>query len=161
MPRKVCVVITARPSYSRIRTALEAIRDHPELERLWALHRIEGIEALERVGLTPPGEAQDAIRSLGVEYQLVTDETAMVVLTDEAFTARGIERLNQVRIAREREAQLRRATQPQRGYRVDDSQPMYRGGKAPSFGSGAIDPVTGGLVLALSGLGWAMRRRKE
>ena len=32
MPRKVCVVITARPSYSRICTALEAIRDHPELE---------------------------------------------------------------------------------------------------------------------------------
>lgn len=32
MPRKVCVVITARPSYSRIRTALEAIRDHPDLE---------------------------------------------------------------------------------------------------------------------------------
>jgi UDP-hydrolysing UDP-N-acetyl-D-glucosamine 2-epimerase len=30
--RKICVVITARPSYSRIRTALEAIRDHPELE---------------------------------------------------------------------------------------------------------------------------------
>ena len=30
--RKVCVVVTARPSYSRIKTALEAIRDHPELE---------------------------------------------------------------------------------------------------------------------------------
>ncbi|HEY3344065.1 MAG TPA: UDP-N-acetylglucosamine 2-epimerase [Anaerolineaceae bacterium] len=30
--RKICVVITARPSYSRIRTALEAIRDHPDLE---------------------------------------------------------------------------------------------------------------------------------
>jgi UDP-hydrolysing UDP-N-acetyl-D-glucosamine 2-epimerase len=30
--RKVCVVITARPSYSRIRTALEAIRCHPDLE---------------------------------------------------------------------------------------------------------------------------------
>lgn len=30
--RKVCVVITARPSYSRIKTALQAIRDHPELE---------------------------------------------------------------------------------------------------------------------------------
>ncbi|MGB0909592.1 MAG: UDP-N-acetylglucosamine 2-epimerase [Nitrospirales bacterium] len=30
--RKVCVVITARPSYSRIRTALEAIRRHPDLE---------------------------------------------------------------------------------------------------------------------------------
>jgi UDP-hydrolysing UDP-N-acetyl-D-glucosamine 2-epimerase len=30
--RKVCVVITARPSYSRIKTALAAIRDHAELE---------------------------------------------------------------------------------------------------------------------------------
>jgi len=30
--RKVCVVVTARPSYSRIKTALEAIRDHPGLE---------------------------------------------------------------------------------------------------------------------------------
>ncbi len=32
MKRKVCVVITARPSYARIKTALEAIRDHGELE---------------------------------------------------------------------------------------------------------------------------------
>jgi UDP-hydrolysing UDP-N-acetyl-D-glucosamine 2-epimerase len=32
MPRKICAVITARPSYSRIRTALEAIRNHPDLE---------------------------------------------------------------------------------------------------------------------------------
>jgi UDP-hydrolysing UDP-N-acetyl-D-glucosamine 2-epimerase len=31
-PRKVCVVITARPSYSRVKTALTAIREHPELE---------------------------------------------------------------------------------------------------------------------------------
>jgi len=30
--RKICVVITARPSYSRIRTALEAIKNHPDLE---------------------------------------------------------------------------------------------------------------------------------
>jgi UDP-N-acetylglucosamine 2-epimerase len=30
--RKVCVVITARPSYSRIRSVLEAIRERPELE---------------------------------------------------------------------------------------------------------------------------------
>src|SRR5688500_17740788 len=30
--RKVCVVITARPSYSRIKTALEAIQNHPKLE---------------------------------------------------------------------------------------------------------------------------------
>jgi UDP-hydrolysing UDP-N-acetyl-D-glucosamine 2-epimerase len=30
--RKICVVVTARPSYSRIRTALHAIRRHPDLE---------------------------------------------------------------------------------------------------------------------------------
>jgi UDP-hydrolysing UDP-N-acetyl-D-glucosamine 2-epimerase len=30
--RKVCVVITARPSYSRIKTALKAIQMHPDLE---------------------------------------------------------------------------------------------------------------------------------
>src|SRR5215467_3874211 len=32
MRRKVCVVVTARPSYSRIKTALKAIQDHPDLE---------------------------------------------------------------------------------------------------------------------------------
>ncbi len=30
--RKICVVVTARPSYSRIKTALQAIKDHPQLE---------------------------------------------------------------------------------------------------------------------------------
>lgn len=32
MPRKICVVVTARPSYSRIKTALRAIQEHPDLE---------------------------------------------------------------------------------------------------------------------------------
>jgi len=30
--RKICAVITARPSYSRVKTALQAIKDHPNLE---------------------------------------------------------------------------------------------------------------------------------
>lgn len=30
--RKICVVITARPSYSRVKTALLAIKNHPQLE---------------------------------------------------------------------------------------------------------------------------------
>lgn len=34
MKRKICVVITARPSYSRIKTALFAIQEHPDLELL-------------------------------------------------------------------------------------------------------------------------------
>lgn len=32
MKRKVCVVVTARPSYSRIKTAVRAIQQHPDLE---------------------------------------------------------------------------------------------------------------------------------
>jgi UDP-hydrolysing UDP-N-acetyl-D-glucosamine 2-epimerase len=32
MRRKICVVVTARPSYSRIKTALAAIQAHPDLE---------------------------------------------------------------------------------------------------------------------------------
>ena len=32
LKRKICVVVTARPSYSRIRTALKAIKADPELE---------------------------------------------------------------------------------------------------------------------------------
>ena len=30
--RKICVVVTARPSYSRVKSALQAIDEHPELE---------------------------------------------------------------------------------------------------------------------------------
>ncbi|HAT63277.1 MAG TPA: UDP-N-acetylglucosamine 2-epimerase (hydrolyzing) [Flavobacteriaceae bacterium] len=30
--RKICAVITARPSYSRVKTVLQAIKDHPKLE---------------------------------------------------------------------------------------------------------------------------------
>ncbi|MDP6184001.1 MAG: UDP-N-acetylglucosamine 2-epimerase (hydrolyzing), partial [Gammaproteobacteria bacterium] len=32
MTRKVCVVITARPSYSRVRSVLAAIRAHPDID---------------------------------------------------------------------------------------------------------------------------------
>jgi UDP-N-acetylglucosamine 2-epimerase len=32
MSRKICVVVTARPSYSRVKSVLIAIKNHPELE---------------------------------------------------------------------------------------------------------------------------------
>lgn len=32
MKRKICVVITARPSYSRVKSVLQAVKNHPELE---------------------------------------------------------------------------------------------------------------------------------
>ena len=45
--RKICVVVTARPSYSRIKTALTAIQEHPELELQLV---IAGSALLDRYG---------------------------------------------------------------------------------------------------------------
>jgi len=57
--RKICVVVTARPSYSRIRTALKAIDEHPDLELQLVvaasalLDRYgNAIQAIERDGFT-------------------------------------------------------------------------------------------------------------
>jgi UDP-hydrolysing UDP-N-acetyl-D-glucosamine 2-epimerase len=59
MKRKICVVVTARPSYARIKTALEAIRAHPDLE----LQLVVAASAvLERYG-----EAMKYMRSDGFE----------------------------------------------------------------------------------------------
>lgn len=57
--RRVCVVVTARPSYSRIRTVLEAVRDHPDLE----LQLVVGASAL----LDRYGNAADVIRRDGFD----------------------------------------------------------------------------------------------
>ncbi len=60
MRRKICVVVTARPSYSRIRTALTAIQQHPDLELQLVvaasalLERYgNAIQAIEHDGFTP------------------------------------------------------------------------------------------------------------
>ena len=60
-----------------------------------------------------------------MNYQLVTDHTAMVVLDDTTFNKRGIERRNQTRIANEVAAQSIRAAAPAKTYQVDAAQPTY------------------------------------
>lgn len=57
--RKICVVVTARPSYSRIKTALTAIKEHPELELQLV---IAGSALLDRYG-----NAVDFIKKDGFE----------------------------------------------------------------------------------------------
>ncbi len=49
MKRKICVVITARPSYSRVKTVLLAIKEHPKLELQLV---IAGSALLDRYGNT-------------------------------------------------------------------------------------------------------------
>ena len=57
--RKISVVVSARPSYSRIKTALQAIKDHPELE----LQLVVGASAL----LDRYGNAVDYIEKDGFD----------------------------------------------------------------------------------------------
>ena len=69
--RKVCVVITARPSYSRIRTALRAINEHPNLQ----LQLVVAASAL----LDRYGNALQAIERDGFKV----DERVYMVLEGE------------------------------------------------------------------------------
>jgi len=125
----------------------EVSTQHPELERMWALDRIEQAVMKETVGLLPPEESESAIRNLGVQYQLVTDYTSMVVLADDVFERRGIARNNQQRIAVERAAQAQRTTLGPQNNQVDPSQPMFRGRSSGLRGGGAIDPILALLAL--------------
>ena len=73
--RKVCVVITARPSYSRIKTALQAIKNHAQLELQLV---VAGAALLGRYG-----NAVDYIENDGFEIA----EKVFMVLEGENRTA--------------------------------------------------------------------------
>ncbi len=109
--------------------------ENPEIERLWAMSQIEEIEFLKSIGRKDDKEARETIANLGVEYQLVTDETSMLVLSDEAFARRNIERHNLARSEREHQAQATRAAAPPQSQRVDNSKPMFNV-KPPNIGGG-------------------------
>jgi Ca-activated chloride channel family protein len=123
---------------------------NPELERLWALDRVEEIERQRDLGMLPESEATAPLRDLGVKYQLVTDETAMVVLSDESFAKRGIERRNRDRLVVEHAAQSQRAAQPPPNRRVDSGKPAFNLPTPSVGGGGAIDPITGIVTLMLA-----------
>ena len=74
MKRNICVVITARPSYSRVKSALNAIKNHPDLN----LQLIVSGSAL----LTRYGSAVDFMRSDGFEpeseiYHIIEGESLL------------------------------------------------------------------------------------
>jgi UDP-hydrolysing UDP-N-acetyl-D-glucosamine 2-epimerase len=78
--RKVCVVVTARPSYSRIKTALHAIRSHPDLE----LQLVVGASALlDRYGTAIRYIEEDGFEIAARVYMVLEGEnlTAMAKTT--------------------------------------------------------------------------------
>ncbi len=116
----------------------------------------------------PQGESHSAIRDLGVKYQLVTDETPMLVLGDDAFTRHGIERRNQQRVALEQTAQSARAAAPQPvNYRVDTAaaDDSFAGADAQPErwwqlgGGGALPPFVVIAMAVFSALALRLTRR--
>jgi len=78
--RKVCVVITARPSYSRIKTALRAIDKHPDLELQLV---VAGAALLGRYGNAVKYIEQDGFTIAEKVYMVLEGEnkTAMAKTT--------------------------------------------------------------------------------
>ncbi len=82
--RKICVVITARPSYARIKTVLEAIKKHPALE----LQLIVGASALlERYGPVIKIIRQDGFEPDAVVHMVVEGEN---LVTTAKSTGLGV-----------------------------------------------------------------------
>lgn len=82
--RRVCVVITARPSYARIKTVMEAVRDHPELE----LQLVVGASALlERYGPVVDVIRADGFEPNAVVYMVVEGEN---LVTTAKSTGHGV-----------------------------------------------------------------------
>ena len=135
--------------------------ENPEIERLWAYASVE--EALREINdFGEDADLKQAIVDLGVEYGLVTDYTAMVVVRDEVFDAHGIKRSNKARLATETVARQQRAQRPAVSRRVDAQQPMYTSNRAShSGGSGALDAWTLLFLLPLVWLTWQRRHRRE
>lgn len=69
--KKICVVITARPSYSRIKTALVAIDEHPELELQLV---VAGSALLSRYGNAVDYIEHDGFKILDKVYMVLEGE---------------------------------------------------------------------------------------
>ena len=69
--RKVCVVVTARPSYSRIKTALQAIDNHPNLELQLVL---SGSALIDRYGNAAKIIGQDGFKVTEKIYNILEGE---------------------------------------------------------------------------------------
>ena len=82
--RKICVVVTARPSYSRIRTALRAIEQHPQLE----LQLVVAASALlERYGNAIQAIERDGFAIKARVYMVVEGEN---LVTSAKSTGLGL-----------------------------------------------------------------------
>ena len=80
--RKICVVVTARPSYSRVRSLLQAIKDHPDLE----LQLVVAASALlDRYGSTDQVIEQEGFTIDRRVYMIVEGENLVTSAKSTGF----------------------------------------------------------------------------
>ncbi len=80
--------------------------DNPEIERMWAWHRMEQLKREHEMNSRP--DLVDEIIRLGEGYSITSEYTSFLVLENDGEYKRWkIERLNASRIRRDREAQAR------------------------------------------------------
>src|SRR3989338_10981774 len=90
MSRNVCIVITARPSYARIKSALQAITAHPDLK----LQLVVAASALlDRYGTTVDYILRDGFEIAALVYMLLEGEN---LVTSAKTTGLGIVELSTV-----------------------------------------------------------------
>ena len=136
---------------------------HPELERLWAFAAIEDLQnTMDYLG--KDADIEQAITDLAIEYGLVTNYTSMIVIREEEFANRGIDRNNKTRVEKEQQARAQKQAEPVRNNRVDNAQPMYNQ-PAPSYsgnGGGAFAPwmILLGMGLVILRINQFTRKRK-
>ena len=69
--KKICVVITARPSYSRFKTALEAIKEHSEMDLQIV---VAGSALLPKYGSIINYLKEDGFENLNLVYNVLEGE---------------------------------------------------------------------------------------
>ena len=82
MRRKVCVVVTARPSYSRVKSVLRAIVENPDLE--WQLV-VAAAALLDRYGHTDRIIAEDGISIAARVYMILEGENLVTSAKSTGF----------------------------------------------------------------------------
>jgi Ca-activated chloride channel family protein len=136
----------------------ERSENFPEIERMWAFARAKELEREINDG-GDASELRPVIVDLGTTYSIVTEYTSMIVVRDEQFAERGIDRRNRDRVERERTARQARASQPAIQTRADAAQPMYGDRPAHGTGVGASGPLVLALLAGLYGVRVLLRAR--
>jgi Ca-activated chloride channel family protein len=132
--------------------------DNPELERLWAFATIQELkEQQEIIGETD--DSKQGITDVALNHGLVTDYTSLVVVRDEVFKEKNIERKNAARVEREQLARQQRANAPIQQTTQDANQPAFPSARhTTTNGAGAFGMW---ILLALGVLGGVRLRHSR